>query len=217
MGMITALEMQKRSKKRVNVYIDGVYTVSVSLDEAAMLHTGQILDETAIATLISSAAVNAAADSAARFLAMRPRSTREVSDYLLKRGTDPNVIEGVVARLSALGYLDDRAFARHWVQGRETFKPLSGRALRYELQRKGIDRALIDEALADVADDVSALDAARRHSRRLRGGERAAVRDKLVTHLLRKGFSYAIARSSVRELFEVIDADDPDFFASVAD
>ena len=74
MGVITALEVQKRNKKRVSVFIDEVYAFSVSLDEAARLRKGQVLSEEDLSRITGEAAITVATDSAARFLTVRPRS-----------------------------------------------------------------------------------------------------------------------------------------------
>ena len=57
------------------------------------------------------------------------------------------------ARLTELGYLDDEAFARAWVESRDRARPRGEHALRRELQLKGVDRALVDEVLRPSAVD----------------------------------------------------------------
>jgi regulatory protein len=52
-------------------------------------------------------------------------------------------------RLGELGYLDDEAFARSWVESRDRARPRGEHALKRELQLKGVDRALIDAVLDD--------------------------------------------------------------------
>lgn len=212
MGIITALEAQKRNKKRVNVFIDEDYAFSVSLDEAARLRKGQSLSEAELAALRDQAAVTVATDQAARFLALRPRSVQEVRQNLVQKDTPPAVIDAAVERLTALGYLDDQQFATFWVRERNQFKPLSPRALRHELRQKGVEEAIIQAVLADLDAEDAAYRAAQGQSRRLRGLERRAVREKLYGFLQRRGFGYETARRVVARLIEEIDAETPDFF-----
>lgn len=213
MGVITAIEVQKRNKKRVSIFIDDVYTFSMNLDEAAKLRKGQELTDAEIAALTNEAAITAATDSAARFLALRPRSTREIRDNLARKGTPPPVIDAALERLMAYGYINDRAFADLWVRDRMTFKPTSPRALRYELQQKGVSRDLIDEALADVDAEDAAYRAAQAHMRRLRGKPRSEFRTKMNAHLQRRGFRYEVVRLTIRRLMQELDAEDPEYFA----
>ena len=217
MGKVTALEVQKRNKKRVNVFIDETYAFSLSLDEAAHLHKGQNLSDAEVDALVNEAAITAATESAARFLALRPRSTQEVRQNLAKKGLSPAVIDATLERLIAFGYIDDRAFADVWVRDRMTYKPSSPRALRYELRQKGISSDVIDAALADLDAEDAAYQAAQAQSRRLRGTSRRDFQNKLGAFLQRRGFSYGQARTVIRRLMQELDADQPDFFSGDTD
>ncbi len=87
-------------------------------------------------------------DAAARLLEARPRSVTEVRGRLLGAGYVPSLVEQVLARLIAAGYLDDAAFARAWVESRDRAHPRGEAALRRELQRRGVDRDVVDAVLA---------------------------------------------------------------------
>jgi SOS response regulatory protein OraA/RecX len=95
-------------------------------------------------------------DSAARFLEARPRSVAEVRRKLTGLGYQPVLVEGVVVRLTELGYLDDEAFALTWVESRDRARPRGEHALRRELQLKGVDRTLIDAVLDARREDATA-------------------------------------------------------------
>jgi SOS response regulatory protein OraA/RecX len=88
-------------------------------------------------------------DAAARFLETRPRSVGEVRRRLASAGYAEPLIEEALARLARLGYLDDEAFARAWVESRDRARPRGERALRSELLAKGVDRALVEAVLAE--------------------------------------------------------------------
>jgi regulatory protein len=110
--VITALEIQKRDRGRVNVFLDDEFAFSLSLIEAAKLRKGQTLTEAEISVLRGEDALSKGVDSAVRFLAHRPRSIQEVRRNLARKGLPPTVLEAVIERLVAMGYLDDIAFAR---------------------------------------------------------------------------------------------------------
>lgn len=213
MGVITALEIQKRNKKRVSVFVDGEYAFSLSLDDAARLHKGQTLAEADIDALRQQDAVNTAVDLAARFLALRPRSEHEVRRNLADKDIAAPVIDEAMERLRALGYLDDHAFAAFWVQERVTFKPLSPQALRYELRQKGVADSIISDALAAIDADETALRAARGQVRRLRGATQRDFRQKLAAFLQRRGFVYEDVRATIQRLMDELETNDPHYFA----
>jgi regulatory protein len=55
----------------------------------------------------------------------------------------------VLERLERLGYLDDAAFARAWIESRDRARPRGEVALRRELARMGIDDDVVRDALAE--------------------------------------------------------------------
>ena len=97
-------------------------------------------------------------EAAARLLEVRPRSIEEVRRRLHDAGYRPDLVGGAVARLIALGYLDDAAFARSWVESRDRVRPRGARALRDELRRKGVSAEDVEAALAAREASATRLD-----------------------------------------------------------
>lgn len=217
MSVITALEVQKRNKKRVNVFVDGEFAFSLSLDDAARLRKGQSLSEADAQTLQKGDSVKRAVDSAARLLTTRPRSEHEIRRKLEEHENPPAVIDAAVEKLTELGYVDDHAFASFWVQQRSANKPLSPQALRYELRQKGVSDPIIAEVLGDVNPDESAARAARARVARLRGSTRRDFRENISGFLLRRGFQFSVVKVVINDLIESLEADDPTFFAHEGD
>ncbi len=211
MSVITALEIQKKNKQRVNVYLDGVFAFGLNLMAAAGLKKGQALSETEISRLRAEDTVQQAVDSAAHFLSYRPRSRQEMRRNLAEKEFDSTVIEAALDRLTQMGYLDDVAFARFWTQNRADFKPLSHRALRQELRQKGIADPAIDEALSQLDESGMADQAARSQVRKLRNSTPRVFRAKLSAFLMRRGFSYDTTEDAVNRLMDEL-ADDPQYF-----
>ena len=212
MGTVTALEVQKRNKERVNIFLDGEYAFSLSLIEAAKLRKGQPLSDDEIATLKDDDSIQRAVDHAARFLSYRPRSTSEVRQNLRKQKYTDLTIDEAIDRLETMGYLDDLAFARFWIENRDTFRPRGPRALQYELQQKGVDRAIVAAVLEGYDSNDAAYRAAEDKARRLRGLTRQEFRHKLGSFLQRRGFNYETTRDVIEELIEAYATQDPEFF-----
>ncbi|MFN8378423.1 MAG: RecX family transcriptional regulator [Anaerolineae bacterium] len=203
--IITGLETQKRNARRVNVHVDGTYSFSLSLDEAAKLHKGQALSDADIAELQGDDEVERAVDRALRFLSVRPRSEHEVRQSLRLKEVPPPVIDRALERLRALGYVDDRAFAEFWASDRRQFKPLSARALRYELRQKGVSAEIIDEVLREQDDSEEAYRAAKSQVRRVKTADRRELHQKLMMFLARRGFPPRVSRDAVARLLEELD------------
>lgn len=86
-------------------------------------------------------------EAAATFLAVRPRSVAETRRRLRHLGYPAALCDEVVDRLVELDYLDDRTFARAWVESRDRARPRGVMALRQELLQKGVPRDIVDEIL----------------------------------------------------------------------
>lgn len=89
-----------------------------------------------------------------RFVSFRPRSEKEIRDFLLKKLTTshtiaPIIFDHVIERLRELGYVDDKKFAAWWIEQRTGRKPKGKKFIERELQQKGIT--------ADVAIDEKTL------------------------------------------------------------
>lgn len=209
-GKITALEVQKRNKERVNVYLDGEYAFSLAMIEAARLRRDQVLSEDEIAELKARDSIERAMDQAVRFLSYRPRSIREIRQNLKEKETAPPVIDTVVDRLESLGYVDDLAFARFWVQNRDEFRPKGPLALRQELKQKGISNKLVDQVLDEVDFADAAYRAAMTKARRWQTLDRPHFRDKLYPFLARRGFLSETCRDVIDRLVEELEIADPD-------
>jgi regulatory protein len=93
-------------------------------------------------------------EAGARFLEARHRSVAEVRRKLVWLGYRADLVSDAVERLGELGYLDDDAFARAWVESRDRAKPRGEHALRRELGQKGVDRTLVDTVLDDRREDA---------------------------------------------------------------
>lgn len=107
----------------------------------------------------------------------------------------------VVADLAGRGYVDDAAFARHWVDTRAA-RGYGAARLRAELAVRGVARELIDAALealttARALERARALAERRLPALRRLPPARAAVR--LRDLLLRRGYATGVVMRVVRE------------------
>lgn len=109
---------------------------------------------------------------AVRYLALCDRTSAQVRTYLHRKGVSPDQIERIIVRLSALRYLDDRAYAKRWVTRRIAARPMGRERLKTELDAKGVEDSIaestIREAFQSADEDLlarSALDSVQRQGR----------------------------------------------------
>lgn len=96
---------------------------------------------------------------ALHYLEYRPRSEKEIRDYLQEKLTgvgyskkelsesEKSLIEVIVHKLRQQKFLDDREFARIWVRSRTSYKPKGQRLVVLELRQKGISQDVINEVI----------------------------------------------------------------------
>jgi len=84
---------------------------------------------------------------ALRLLTGRDLSRYELRQRLLQRGFDEGQTDEALQRCGDFGYLDDRRYAINLARQLATSGRAVGQRARLELQRRGLDEALIAEAL----------------------------------------------------------------------
>lgn len=203
---ITALSAQIRNPDRVNVSVDGKYRFSLDISQVADLgvRVGRSVTAAELAELEAESQFGKLYARTLEYCLARPHSVREVCDYLQRKtvarryksrrtghikehpGVNQSMANRVLVRLREKGYVDDEAFARWWVENRNTLKGTSKRKLSSELAAKGIDRALIDRVLAE-SDRSDLQELAKIIAKKRR---RYPDEQKFIAYLARQGFDY---------------------------
>ena len=146
-----------------------------------------------------------------RRLEAAPRTRAQLARTLQERGVPDDVAGRVLDRFEEVGLIDDRTFARMWVESRQGARGLAPRALRSELRLKGVADDLIDEAVSTI-DRESELEAARRiaarKARSVAGLPRPTQVRRLSGALARKGYGPGIAAHVVREALDALELGD---------
>jgi regulatory protein len=200
---ITALKVQKRNKNRVSVYLDGEYALGLSRIIAAWLSIGQEISDEKIKELQSDDAIETAHQLVLNLINYRIRSSKEIEQYLKKKGIAVEVIAEEMVRLQQSGLVDDESFSRLWVENRLEFRPRSRRVLMMELRQKGVSNQLIQETLETLEPEEDlAYRAAVKYARKLEESDKGVFRQRLGGYLARKGFSYDVSRQVIERIWQ---------------
>ncbi len=205
-GTITKLQIQKKNKDRVNVYLDDNYAFALTLSTALELNKGRFLGDDEIAELKNNDERDKAFNRAVFFLGFRVRSQAEVKMYLRDKEYSEDVIADTIERLEEYNYLNDQGFAQAWVSDRKRFKPKGRRALQYELQQKGLNSEDIETALADIDEEALAQQALESKIRQWQHLSEADFRKKSMGFLSRRGFAYGLVKETIDEAWAQIEA-----------
>ncbi|WP_228988647.1 recombination regulator RecX [Streptomyces sp. DH8] len=140
-----------------------------------------------------------------RLLTGTPRTRQQLADALRKREIPDEAAEEVLARFEDVGLIDDAAFAGAWVESRHHGRGLARRALVRELRTKGVDPAVIDEAVGQLdadQEEETARELVARKLRSTRGLDRDKRLRRLAGMLARKGYGEGMALRVVRQALE---------------
>ena len=143
-----------------------------------------------------------------RLLTARNYTSSELGAKLSARGFDPAIVDRVIARLSEVGLVDDRAYAEIFVRTRHDRDSRGRRTIAMELKRKGIAESDVAEAVSQVTDDAEREAAVGLVRKSMRGTSEAADRverqkqmRRALGMLARRGFDAGMAMDVVRSEF----------------
>lgn len=211
--VITNLKQGVKNQNRVNVFVDGKFAFSLGVAQVVDLgvKVGAELSAERLGELKKASEFGKLYQRALEKALTRPHSEREMREYLSRKLRNSSsdtlggarlslrsseelseLLETVLRRLVAKGYVDDRRFADYYVENRFVKKGVSRKRLAMELMKKGVAREIIDEVLDGRNDEAEIL--------KMIAKKRAKYDDeKLVAYLCRQGFAYDLAKRCVEE------------------
>ncbi|MBW7888772.1 MAG: RecX family transcriptional regulator [Bacteroidetes bacterium] len=204
--IITKIERQKKNSLRRSIFVDDKYSFSVSEDifVRCSLYEGMQISAEEKEQIIASETEQHVKRIALKFRSVRMRSTYEVIEYLKKKGFDEIMIERAVDFLQRNHLLDDKEFAHSFCRDRLTLKPIGIRSMKLELQKRGIENALIDKVIQTYytreKEQALAEQEAEKKLKRLRSLPPLTQKKRLFDHLVRKGYQNSLCLSIVNSM-----------------
>ncbi len=148
--------------------------------------------EEVLAEGVDRAAVGKAKSAALRLLKAKDRTPVALAERLRKKEFDEAVVAHVIARLEAVGLLDERATAGRLVRAELRKSAAAERLLRMKLRKAGVSDGVASEVIAEelkAVDLVAKVEAeARRWLERRPGLETEVAKRRLAGRLARRGF-----------------------------
>ncbi|MFZ1324305.1 MAG: regulatory protein RecX [Candidatus Saccharimonadales bacterium] len=185
---ITSIKQQVKNPERASIFVDGKYSLSLTLNElvAEKLKINQELDEAAHKRLKKMSEDGKQKARALEWVLNRPRSVREFKDYMFHKKADPGLTEKLITEFTERNYINEERFAG-WLSDVRARRGKSNRAIQAELASKGIARETVKEVLADnnEIERLKELVAKKGKLPRYK-----ADPQKLIRYLASHGFSY---------------------------
>ena len=159
------------------------------------LREGEMIDPEAYRAFMLQRGYPHALEAAMKFLALRERSEKEIWQRLRRSCYDEMTIARVMETLSLHSLVSDERFAEQWVHHRG--KKYGKNRIAQELRIKGVEgeearKAL--EALPEEEEYQRALEQAKKLRKRMDDPP------KIVQALIRRGYSWSMAKRAVDEL-----------------
>jgi len=201
---ITKIKPQK-NKKRVNIYLGGKFAFGLDADNflKAGLKVGQELSEKQVEDLVFKNEFQKLLNKVYRILSLRPRSEKEIKDYLIKKKATEKISQKIIEKLKKLGQINDNAFAIWWIEQRLTFRPRGKFGLRMELKQKGVNKKIIDKVIEQLVDELPlARKVVQKKLKTYKNLPREDFYQKMSAFLARRGFSWPVIKQVVDELLK---------------
>ena len=206
---ITKIERQKRRQNFYSLFLDGKYAFRLHKDVLSELRwkIGQEVDQQEIKRVTRLEQIKESRDYALLLLSYRARSCQEITERLLRKKYEREIIQEVVEELKRLHYLDDRAFAIEWVEMRLRGKR-GKRLIRQELLKKGIEKEIIDDSIDEgfkkigPTEDELAWQAIEKRIPRYQKLEKSKAYRRIKDFLIRRGFSLETTENTLDKFFQ---------------
>lgn len=197
-GTITRLEIQKKRKDRVNIFLDQQYACSAHIDIVLsyQLDKGYQMTAERFSALIESDDQYMAYQYGLRYALTRNISVSGCKKKLLQQGFDMISIDTAIEKLIENDYLSDERFARYYCEMKAGL--IGKNRIMMELMKHGIDRHLANQLILEVLVEDDQLEEAERLARK-KLEQLGNVLDhknyaKVYGLLSRKGFTQDITR-----------------------
>lgn len=212
MGKITKIEVQKRNKERVNVYIDNVYTFSAysELIYKENLKVNSEVDEEKLLRIAQKENVSKCKETALRIIERSYKTEKEMQNKLIEKGYDSESVGIAINFLKEYNFINDNNYVKMYIKDRISTQ--GKQKIKYSLIRKGISDDIIEEFLEDIESEdekSAAIELAKKKYKSISRTEtdRFKLWNKLCRYLVGRGYDYSVSKEVVNE---VLDRDDID-------
>lgn len=190
---ITKLEYQKKDPNRVNIYVDGKFTVGIGTNDVIKLglYKDQEISSDFLNKVIAESGFGKEFNSALNFLSFRPRSEFEMRQFFRRKKYEFG--EQILEKLKALGQINDEEFAKWYIDQRNTFRPKGKKALKSELLKKGVK--------VDMPTDFNEKEMALKALKKYHG---TVDQLKIKRYLANRGFSWDVIEEVVKKDYNEI-------------
>ena len=205
MNIITKIEVQKKNKERVNIFIDEefAFAISAELVYKYNLKPKMTVDIEVLKEVAKKESIMKCRSAAIRIIERTFKTEKELKDKLLQKGYEVDEIESAVEFLKEYNYINDDLYVKSYIK--DKIKMQGQNKILYDLKRKGVSEELIKQTLASVDDndviETAYLLAEKKYNvLSKKESDNYKLSQKLYRYLVSRGYSFEIAKQAINRV-----------------
>ncbi|MEG1527986.1 MAG: RecX family transcriptional regulator [Clostridia bacterium] len=200
---ITTLEIQKRNKQRVNLYLDNEFKCGLTAITvlSRRLKVGDQLSQEELDDILQTSETDIAFSKAIDYISRSLKTQKQATDYLLDKGFAQVVVDNVITKLKYYKYINDFDYARTYVE--QAKNSIGDRKMKAELTQRGVDETIIEQFLCEIDPQTykqSCLVQANKYLKNKQLDNKTL--QGLYRYLLYRGFDYEQINTTISSLKE---------------
>lgn len=208
MAKITKIEVQKKNKERVNLFLDEEYAFSLSIELVYKegLKKNDEIDSKKLEILADKESSIRCKSSALRIIEKSYKTEKEVIEKLKGKGYGDNAINKSIEFLKEYNFINDLNYTKLFIK--DKLNSMGSQKIKYTLLQKGISKELIEEQLSN-SDKENEKDVAFNLAKkkvdllRKKENDNYKISGKLYRYLISKGYEYDITNEVVKEVMHL--------------
>lgn len=208
MSVITKIEVQKKNKERVNIYLDGEYAFSISAEliYKENIKVKDVVDFEMLKSVADKESYIRCKNSALKMIERSYKTENEVIEKLKIKGYEQKHIEKSIEFLKEYKFLNDDYYAEAFIRDKLSSK--GSQRIRQELIKKGISRDIIEKNIYEIDKDTEKNIARELANKKLRVIQKSEkdnykISGKLYRFLISRGYTYDIVKEVVKDVMSM--------------
>lgn len=202
--VITQIQQAKKNINRVNIFLDNNFWVGLDKDELLNfnLFNGKEITFQDKQEIEKSSSDTKLFTKAANYIQIRPRSIKEIRDYLYRKESDKETSEIIIQKLKDKNLLSDEEFAKWLIVNRIASGRYGEVKIKAELYKKGVKRDIIERTyLENVSDeDKEAIEEnankqALKFIKIIKAENKYELKSKLIQKLMARGYKFDLSKN----------------------
>lgn len=209
---ITKIQIQKNNKERFSLYHEDRFLLGITSQTLVFcsLTKGTLLTNELLETIINAEQYNKAKEYCLALLSRRDHTVKELILKGNKKGFNKQILESITFELQENRYLDDHRFASNFIHDAIKFRTWSLNKIKFELQKKGVIKSIINELLSDLDNSIwkkQLFALIRKNKAKFKRVDPKKRKKKLYDYLARKGYTPTLIWSEMNNLLLLIEND----------